>query len=94
MGKFRRHVGLMQDFGRQRCLAIEKKQFRKRNRSDAVAWIGFTQRLAYGARPVTAPVPHEKPNGCQQKLSLFLVHLSSFGFRPTSSAADRGRPSP
>jgi len=82
----------MQDVGRSRRLTIEEKQFGKRNRSYAVAGIGLAQRLAYGASPVAAPVPHEKPCGCQQELPLFLVHLSSFGFNPTSSAADRGRP--
>jgi len=75
MGELGWHVGLVQDVGRSQRLTIGKKQFRKRNRRNAVAGIGLAQRLAYGASPLSAPVPHEKPNGCQQKLSFFLVHL-------------------
>ena len=57
-----------------RRLSIGNEQLRKRHGRNAVARIGFNQSLAYASGPVAPSMPHEKPYGSEQELSLFVLH--------------------
>ena len=75
MRKFSRDVGGAKDVDGPLRFTSAEKQFRQRDRRDAVSWICLVDSLADGERAFTPPMPHEEPYGRQQKLSFVFVHL-------------------
>ena len=74
MRKFSRDVGGAKDINGTRRLAPPEKQFRQRDRRNAVAWIRLVDGFADGQRAFTPSMPHEEPCDRQQELSLVFVH--------------------
>ena len=73
--KFSRDGGGAKDIDSPLRLASPEKQFRQRDRRDAVSWIRLVDGFADGERAFAPPMSHEEPCGRQQKLSRVLVHL-------------------
>ena len=74
MCKFIRDVCGAKDVDGTVRLAPLEKQFRQRDRRDAVLRISLVDCFADGQRAFTPPMPHEEPCDRQQELSLVFVH--------------------